>query len=188
MFPNEEVPIKDKNHYTGRRNSEIVVYVNLSMNQCWVDSIATFCSTLISWHDWHAGHEGPCSDWCITLVICRDLIGAKYIPLDTLTIFFVGLIKREETIKVKKWCSPQIYSVFFGATLFRLCSPLCFSWSRNFLHLLQMLSKHFFPSSSLSSMKNCFITSTIKWRKPNNIISCLVTSVLKSPFGNVLSA
>ena len=29
------------------------------------------------------------------VVICRDLIGAKYIPLDTLTIFFVGLIKRE---------------------------------------------------------------------------------------------
>lgn len=36
------------------------------------------------------------------VVICRDLIGTKYIPLDTLTIFFVGLIKREKTIKVKK--------------------------------------------------------------------------------------
>ena len=29
------------------------------------------------------------------VVICRDLLGAKYIPLDTLTIFFVWLIKRE---------------------------------------------------------------------------------------------
>ena len=47
-FPSIAVLIKDRNHYTGRRSSEFVVYVILSMHQCWVDSIATFCSTLIS--------------------------------------------------------------------------------------------------------------------------------------------
>ena len=61
------------------------------------------------------------------VVICRDLIGAKYIPLDTLTIFFVGLIKEKKQLQLRN----DALHRFTRFSLEQLCSGFALLFAGN---------------------------------------------------------